>query len=155
MCEQQGPGVMRRAAKHFIGRGEGCVFSIEEMEMVIFGETGKKRVEIDRRIRELRKFGWVIDNYRTDKTLHSSEHRITRIGDDPNDPNNHRKVERCPAKVRRVVFMRDGQRCTICGIGPGEEYPDWPDHYARLTIGRIVPGSKRGEIYTGKLPGRM
>jgi 5-methylcytosine-specific restriction endonuclease McrA len=42
------------------------------------------------------------------------------------------------------VFLRDGRTCTICGIRDREPYPDAPGQLARMTIGRILPGSKGG-----------
>jgi len=128
--------------------GEGKVFTIEQAELMVTAMTGVKRVEVDRRIRELREARWIISNYRTDPTLKASEHRLVKIGDDINHPTYQwPRARRCPARVRRIVFMRDGRTCRICGIYDREPYPDAPERLARMTVGRILPGS-RGGSYT-------
>jgi hypothetical protein len=40
--------------------------------------------------------------------------------------------------------MRDGFRCTKCGVGANEPYPDAPGSHAILTIGHRRPGSRGG-----------
>lgn len=127
---------------------EGGIFTIADAEKMVLARTGVKRVEVDRRIRELREVRWIISNSRTDPTLLQDQHRLVHIGDDITWPGYQwPRARRCPAKVRRVVFLRDGRTCTICGIRDRESYPDEPAHLARMTIGRILPGS-RGGSYT-------
>lgn len=125
--------------------GEGGIFTIEQVEKMIQASTGVQRVEADRRVRELREARWIIANYRTDPTLLASEHRLVKIGDDICHPSYlWPRARRCPAKVRRIVFMRDGRTCKICGIRDREPYLEEPERLARMTIGRILPGSKGG-----------
>lgn len=127
--------------------GLGGVFTIEDVEQMILAKTGVKRVEVDRRLRELREVGYVIANYRTDPTLLPDQHRLVKIGDEIWHPLYRWPQGRtgCPAGVRRAIYMRDGRQCTICGIRDHEEYLDYPGRYARLTIGRILPGSRGGQ----------
>lgn len=127
--------------------GVGGVFTIEDAEQMILAETGRKRVEVDRRLRELREVGYVFGNYRTDPTLRPDQHRLVKVGDEIGHKLYRWPQGRtgCPARIRRAVFERDGRQCVICGICDHEEYPDFPGRYARLTIGRILPGSKGGQ----------
>jgi hypothetical protein len=128
--------------------GEGGIFTIQQVEQMITTETGIERCEVDRRVRELREARWTVSNYRTDPTLLPNQHRLVHIGDDITDPRYQwPRARRCPALVRRTVFMRDGRTCRICGIRDREPYTDAPERLARITIGRILPGS-RGGSYT-------
>lgn len=143
-------GGTRRLIASWLRReiGEGGIFTIEQVEKMITAETGVARCEVDRRVRELREARWTIANYRTDSTLLPNQHRLVHIGDDIAHPNYQwPRARRCPAQVRRTVFMRDGRACVICGIRDREPYLDAPEQQARMGIGRILPGS-RGGSYT-------
>jgi hypothetical protein len=139
--------VIKIVARYLMDQGPGGVFTIAELERYVSEQTGKKRVEVDRRVRDLRAYRWTIDSYREDRSLKPDQHRVVRIGDDVTHPACRPAAQGCPASLRRGLFMRDGKRCKICGIGAGEEYPDQPGRRARLTIGRILPGS-RGGVYS-------
>lgn len=143
----------RRGARVLLARwlvgtvGINGIFTIADAELMVMAQTGVKRVEVDRRLRELREVGYVIANYRTDPSLLPDQHRLVKAGDEI-----WHKLYRwpqgrtgCPPRVRRAVFVRDGRQCVICGIRDHEEYPDAPGRYARLTIGRILPGSRGGQ----------
>jgi hypothetical protein len=125
--------------------GPGFRFTIGYLEQMVQAATGIKRTEIDRRVRSLRDIRWVIATRRTDPTLRPDEYRLVSVGD-----NCWRKEYRwpqarshCPGPIRRSVLGRD-KSCQICGIEPGQPYPDMPWRRARLTVGRILPGSKGG-----------
>jgi hypothetical protein len=125
--------------------GEGGMFTIEQAEQMIFFATGIKRVEVDRRLREMREVRWIFANYRTDPSLQPNEHRLVKIGDDITHKNFKWPAhQRCPADLRRAILERDGRTCVVCGIKAGQPYPDDPGRVARLTIGRILPGAKGG-----------
>jgi len=129
--------------------GEGGVFTIADAEKMILAKTGVKRVEVDRRIRELREARWTIANSRTDSTLLQDQHRLVHVGDDICDPRYRwPQARRCSARVRRIVFMRDGRTCVICGTRDREPYVDDPGRLARMTVGRILPGSRGGPYTT-------
>jgi hypothetical protein len=145
-------GGTRKLLAHWLRSeiGEGGVFTIEDAEKMVQAATGLKRVEVDRRVRELREVRWVIANSRTDPTLLPNQHRLVHVGD---DITHHLfrwpQGRRCSAAVRRAVFMRDGRVCVVCGIEAGQAYPEAPGMIARLTIGRILPGSKGGAYSPG------
>lgn len=145
-------GGVRKILAHWL-RTEvrtGGVFVISDAEKIVLAATGIERCEVDRRIRELREVRWIIANYRTDPTLLPNQHRLVHIGDDICHPSYQwPRARRCPARVRRAVFMRDGRACVICGVRDREAYVDEPDRVARMTVGRILPGSRGGSYTTG------
>jgi hypothetical protein len=96
--------------------------------------------QIDRRMRELREVGWVILNYRDRSNLRPEEYLLQQVGEKiwlP-DYKSERKTG-VSATLRRQVMDRDLNRCVVCGIGAGEEYPDPSGRKARLTVGHSRP----------------
>jgi len=136
-------GAMRRAA-HWLATevGEGKRFRKAQLRAAI-----QDREQIDRRVRDLRgKHGWVIHNYRDDSTLSREEHLLVKIGDPVWDPAYLApRGDAVSAAIRRRVFDRDGNRCIVCGIAAGEEYPTLPGVRARLTVGHLVPRARKGQ----------
>jgi 5-methylcytosine-specific restriction endonuclease McrA len=130
---------------------DDAVFTIALMEHLVAqaSQYPGKRVELDRRIRQLPAVGWRFANYRTDPTLRANQHRLLVIGDHIWEKSYRwpTGVTQCPGPVKRAVFVRDGRICQICGISDQEPYLGVPWRRARMTIGRIVPGS-RGGRYT-------
>jgi hypothetical protein len=125
---------------------EGGVFTVAQAEAWVQEVTGLKRVEIDRRIRELREVRWVISNYLSEPGLAQDTHRLVHVGDHIWHHNYQwPQKNRLSDKDRRIVLDRDNNRCARCGHAAGEPYPDQPERIARLTIGRILPGSKGGK----------
>src|SRR5487761_563617 len=136
-------GSMRRAA-HWLATviGEGGKFRYADLRAAI-PDVG----QVDRRARDLRDRGWVIQDYRGPKGLGSDEHQLVAIGDRIWEPQTlNRSTGALSARVRRQVFDRDGNQCVVCGIGAGEEDPDRPGVRARLTVGHLVPKARRGEL---------
>jgi hypothetical protein len=135
-------GAMRRAA-HWLATnvGEGQKFSKAQLRKAI-----PDIEQVDRRARDLRKYGWVINNYRDGPPgLRPDELRVAKIGDriwelDYKAP----KGDSVSAKTKRRVFDRDNNRCVVCGIGAGEEYPTLPGTHARLTVGHLNPKARKG-----------
>lgn len=80
--------------------------------------------QIDRRMRDLRDFGWRIDTNREDPALGSHEQRFVEQGDPVWEPGVKRRKASftVTAAVRHALLMRDGHKCRSCGIGPGERY---------------------------------
>jgi 5-methylcytosine-specific restriction endonuclease McrA len=114
---------------------EGQVFSKQELRAAL------PRVEqVDRRVRELRQAGWIIETYRDVAGLKPGELRLRKIGR-PVWEQDHRSagIRQFSAATRRQVLERDGHGCVRCGITPGERYSDNPDKVARLTIGHVNP----------------
>lgn len=115
--------------------GEGEVFSKQQLRNAV-----PSIEQVDRRMRDLRSAGWVIDTYRDAVGLKPGELRLKRIGL-PVWEEEHRSagLRQISATTRRRVFERDGHRCVRCGITPGESYPGLPSRVARLTLGHIDP----------------
>jgi hypothetical protein len=139
--------VMRVIARKIEEWGVGRVFTIAELRRFVFDATGVDFIQLDRRLRDLRSYRWVIDSYRNDKSLKPNEYKIIKIGDDVNHPACAPQARGCPPALRRKLFARDGQQCRNCGIKQGEEYPEYLGRYARMTVARGLPGS-RGGPYT-------
>jgi 5-methylcytosine-specific restriction endonuclease McrA len=135
-------GAMRRAA-HWLATevGEGRKFRKADLRNAI-----QDREQVDRRMRDLRgKHGWVIHNYRDRTDLSPDEHLLVAIGDRVwQETYRPPRGDAISASVRRRVFDRDGNRCVVCGIAAGEEYPTLPGIRARLTLGHITPRGRKG-----------
>ena len=95
--------------------------------------------QVDRRMRDLRKAGWVIRNYKDKATLKPNELYLERVGDSVWEDGYKWPDEGLSAGTRRKVLDRHGPRCVVCGIEFGAEYPDRPGVKARPTIGHIRP----------------
>ncbi|MDC9003259.1 HNH endonuclease [Mycobacterium marinum] len=111
--------------------GVGNTFTKEQLRQAFPGIS-----QIDRRIRDLRDYGWVIRSNTEDASLRPEEQRFVRQGLRVWDPAERRKggASTLPARERREVFERDGYQCTVCGIAGGESYPDRDYETAVLTI---------------------
>jgi hypothetical protein len=80
--------------------------------------------QVDRRMRDLRRFGWRIDTNREDPTLDASEQRFVVQGDPVWEPGRATRPGEAVTSTQRYELMtRDGHKCRSCGIGPGETYP--------------------------------
>lgn len=118
--------------------GEGNLFTKEALRAALPGVA-----QIDRRVRDLRKFGWVIEEARTGSGLGTNEQRLAKIGVHvwDKEARDTAKVPTISAKVREEVFHRDGHACRRCGIAAGEPFDDDGSVVARLTAGHIYPDS--------------
>ncbi|MFD4433250.1 hypothetical protein [Nocardia sp. NPDC058497] len=99
---------------------EGNVFSKQDLRDAFPAVS-----QVDRRLRDLRDFGWRIDTNREDPTLEAHEQRFVTQGDAVWEPG---KATRKPGATvstseRNLTMTRDGHKCRSCGIGPGETYP--------------------------------
>lgn len=122
--------------------GEGGVFSKEMLRAAVPG-----REQVDRRMRDLRKFGWVIDESRVGKGLATDELRLVKVGV-PVWDRGARKAATPPSisdKVRQSVFFRDGHACVRCGIAAGEAFDDDSSKRARLTAAHVYPDRLGGK----------
>lgn len=132
-------GSMIRAACWLASEvGEGRVFTKEALRRAIPNVS-----QIDRRVRDLRDYGWVIDNSQTVSSLGLDEQRLTKIGVRVWIEGERRQVQRqaISDRVRQDVFNRDRHTCVRCGISAGEAFPDSPNTNARLTAAHVYPGS--------------
>ncbi|GHF25087.1 hypothetical protein [Streptomyces morookaense] len=81
--------------------------------------------QIDRRVRELRDYGWQIDTNRDDPALKLEEQRYVSRGAEIWKPGQAKlpKHKTSLSKAERdKVFMADNFLCRTCGIGVGEVY---------------------------------
>jgi hypothetical protein len=113
-------GTMKRAGLWLVQViGEGNTFTKSQLR-----DAFPDVAQIDRRMRDLRDFGWKIDTNREDIGLDPNEQRFTQRGILVWEPG---KATR-PASTsitssqRREILARDGHKCLTCGIGPGERY---------------------------------
>lgn len=133
---QLSAGTMVRAALWLIQEvGEGNVFTKEQLRTAFPGVA-----QADRRVRDLRAFGWVLDTNISDATLSSEEQRFARRGIAVWDSERRRAAERDSAALtnreREAVFASNGYQCVVCGIAGGEVYPDRPSETAVLAVSR-------------------
>jgi hypothetical protein len=116
-------GSMVRAALWLLTEvGEGKTFTKAELRSA-FPDVA----QIDRRIRQLRDYGWRIDFSRDDPSLKQDEQRFVSKGADVWIPGQAKapkhKNSLTPAQ-RQKVFQADSYLCRSCGIAVGEEYVD-------------------------------
>ncbi|MDD9382346.1 hypothetical protein M8Z33_38025 [Streptomyces sp. ZAF1911] len=112
-------GTMKRAALWLVAVvGEGNAFTKEEVKRAFPGVS-----QADRRVRDLRDFGWRIDTNREDLSLGPHEQRFVSQGEPVWEPG---KGTRPAASItdtrRREVLARDGHHCRSCGITSGETF---------------------------------
>ncbi|MEV4691974.1 hypothetical protein AB0K27_12755 [Micromonospora echinospora] len=113
-------GTMRRAALWLVQVvGEGNTFTKSQLR-----EAFPEVAQIDRRMRDLRDFGWKIDTNREDASLEPYEQRFAQRGTSVWEvgKGTRERAATITASQRHEILMRDGHRCRSCGIGPGEKY---------------------------------
>ena len=139
---------MRAAAWLASEIGEGGVFTKEALRNAVPGMS-----QIDRRVRDLRDYGWIIEESRVGTGLGSSEQRLVKIGAPVWDKAARKAAKRSTinAKTREEVFARDGHACVRCGIAAGEAFDDEPDVKARLTAAHVYPNSLGGNASANDL----
>lgn len=144
-------GVMVRGALWLLQHvGVGNVFTKNDIR-----EAFPDTAQADRRIRDLRDFGWVLHARSEDASLLQEQTRFVRAGVEVWDARARRAADpqkAISAKVRDDVMARDSYMCTTCGITGGEEYPDDVMQSAVLMatkqIVRLPDGSEREEVVT-------
>ncbi|MFD5437052.1 HNH endonuclease [Kitasatospora sp. NPDC127067] len=107
-------GVRKRVAL-WLSRevGDGNVFTMDQLREAFPGVA-----QLDRRLRDLRNDGWVIDTARSDSSLHPNEMRFAARGL-PVWESSVRFPRRGSA-LRDEVLKRDGFACTHCGLSVAE-----------------------------------
>ena len=134
---------MKRAALWLVAEvGEGEVFTKAQLRDA-FPDTA----QIDRRMRDLREFGWQIDTRREDPHLEAHEQRFAKTGDPVWMPGaaKRQRAGGVSAAQRREVFTRDDNICRSCGIAGGALYSDGSYESAQLDIARravVKPGGE-------------
>ncbi|WP_250564012.1 hypothetical protein [Sphaerisporangium fuscum] len=115
--------------------GEGNVFTKGQLREAFPGIS-----QIDRRVRDLRDYGWVILTNTEDATLTAEDQRFVRAGAPVWDPAARRAAapnKAISAKEKQAVLQRDDYMCTVCGISGGEPYPDDSNQTAVLSVTRV------------------
>ncbi|TDK26583.1 hypothetical protein E2F48_05180 [Arthrobacter crusticola] len=139
-------GTMIRGALWLLGEiGEGNTFTKEQLRNAFPGVS-----QVDRRIRDLRKYEWVILASTEDASLHTEEQRFVSAGVRVWEPEERRKVEilTITAKERQLTFAADGYQCVFCGIAGGESYSDSTTESAQLSVSRRPVRELSGDVRT-------
>lgn len=112
-------GTMKRAALWLLTVvGEGNVFTKEQVKNAFPGI-----MQADRRVRDLRDYGWQIHTHREDALLGQHEQRFVAQGQPVWEPGKATKDSSALTDTqRRKILTRDGNRCRSCGITPGQAY---------------------------------
>jgi hypothetical protein len=123
----------------------GQIFTMRQLREEL-GESNKPNADeqLNRRLRSLRAYGWIILSGRDASNLKPDQYLVEKIGSPIWLGKSKFGKKGVTAKVRREMLDRDGHRCVLCGIGAGEAYPDQPSKKARLTIGHFVADSLHG-----------
>lgn len=128
--------------------GEGNTFTKEQLRDAFPGVT-----QVDRRVRDLRAYGWTILSSTEDAALMSEEQRFVRVGTPVWDPAARRAAtsqKALPAKEIKAIHARDDFMCTSCGIAGGEPYVDDPSQTAVLSVTRretVLPDGRQKVLY--------
>lgn len=125
--------------------GEGNIFTKEQIRQAFPGIS-----QADRRIRDLRDFGWVIHTNTDDARLMAEDQRFVKQGVPVWDPSARRAAapKTVSAKERHLALERDDYMCTVCGISGGDPYPDDSTKTAVLSVTRRTTVMPSGEKET-------
>lgn len=122
--------------------GEGHTFTKNQLREAFPGVS-----QADRRIRDLRDYGWVLYSSTEDASLLAEDQRFVKMGVPVWDPKARRDAapqKAVPSKERQAVLARDGYMCTLCGIAGGEAYPDDSVMTAVLAVSRRTVTTEDG-----------
>ncbi|GAA2255656.1 hypothetical protein GCM10010145_24780 [Streptomyces ruber] len=114
--------------------GEGGSFTKEDIRKAFPGIS-----QADRRIRDLRDYGWVMLTSAEDATLTAEDQRFLKAGVPVWDPAARRAAapqKTLSNKEKQAVMARDDFMCTVCGISGGESYLDDSNQSAVLSVTR-------------------
>ncbi|MFI8664577.1 HNH endonuclease [Rhodococcus qingshengii] len=137
---------IRRSSKVLVAAyiasiGEGSTFTKLELQ-----EAVPDFSQVDRRMRDLRECGWVIDNYKVNPSLKPNEYLVQKIGariDLGERPPTPVRTTIGGAKRRKILEL-GGNLCAVCGVPAGDPYPDLPGRRAVLTVGQITSDDRSG-----------
>jgi hypothetical protein len=124
--------------------GVGKSFTKEQHRRAFTGVT-----QADRRLRDLRAYGWVIHTSAEDVTLRPEEQRFVAPGAQVWEAGQRRAADvAVPAADRMAVFAANDYQCIVCGIAGGETYADAPHMTAVLSAARRDVVLHAGETRT-------
>ncbi|MCH0570928.1 HNH endonuclease [Streptomyces sp. MUM 136J] len=112
---------------------------MRELREKIGGDVAEDAEHFNRRLRNLRKCGWILPTNRDYSSIPVGYYRLDQKGLRiwlKSEPKPRNAIS---MKTRRLVLDRDGNRCKVCGVGDGESYPGEPATHAKLTIGHRIP----------------
>jgi 5-methylcytosine-specific restriction endonuclease McrA len=123
----------------------GDIFTLKMLRQALGEEDLPNNHEhFNRRLRNLRKYGWAIHSSRDLRGLEQDQYQLATVGHPIWLGKSRFGTKGVSNKIRREIFDRDGHRCIICGVGQGEPYPDDPTRLARLTLGHFVADAFKG-----------
>lgn len=136
-----------RVATYVASIGEAGIFTKLELLKAV-----PDVAQADRRMRDLRSMGWVIDNYKINSNLSPDQYLLRTIGTrvDLGEKAEGQRKTVTGAKRRRILD-RDAHVCQSCFTAGGEEFADAPGRRATLTIGHIIPVTRGGSDEEGNL----
>ena len=139
-------GTMVRAALWLVSEvGQGNPFTKEQLRSAFPGIS-----QADRRVRDLRNYGWVIHTSIEDVTLNSDEQRFVSMGKPVWDRYARRssKGTILGSKSRRAILAKSDYQCVSCGIAGGERYPDTQQMSAVLSASAVRVTDITGKLHT-------
>lgn len=92
--------------------------------------------QVDRRMRDLRPYGWVIDTNRQDAELASHELRFVGEGQPVWESRKRPGALEASPKERRKAMLDAGYMCELCGIAAGQTFFVKPFHAAVVSAYR-------------------
>jgi hypothetical protein len=132
----EGLGTMIRAGLWLLSEvGEGNIFTKNQLREAFPGIS-----QVDRRLRDLRDYGWVIDTDRSLARLGASEMLFIKAGEPVWEPRRSRSPLRrtLTPQIREKVLARDGFSCTNCGLS-AVEGPIEASVKAVLEMAYVIP----------------
>ncbi|NDJ91461.1 HNH endonuclease [Mycolicibacter kumamotonensis] len=139
-------GERRIAAYLYFNVEVGGTFTMREIREALGRDGVPDNAEhLNRRLRNLRKQGWVFPSYK-DRAGQDIETYVLKAKGNKLWLGEQTRQSTISAALQRQVFDRDLSRCVICGVGAGEPYPGEPDTAARLTAGHRTPGARLGDV---------
>ena len=95
--------------------------------------------QIDRRVRDLRDYEWVLHSSTEDARLRPDEQRLVHVGVPVWDPAARKTAapkSAISSKLRAAVLRRDDYMCVTCGVSAGDNYPDGGHETASIGVVR-------------------
>lgn len=115
--------------------GEGGIFTKQALRNAL-----PQFEQVDRRMRDLRSYGWRIDTYLEDAELTSGQLRLVYVGPRPGDPGfKAPATDRVSSKERVAAISAADFRCSQCGVQLGEA-DESEAGFAQLRVLRVESG---------------